>query len=170
MKKENPLRAIQLEKVTLNIGSGPTPENVEKAVKLLNKITGKKVIKSATQKRVAAWGLRPGLIIGARVTLRGPSAAALLKRLLKAVDNKLSRSCFVRNGFSFGIKEYFDIPDVEYDPAIGIIGLGVHITLQRPGVRIKRRKIRNKSIPSVVQICGDDAATFAEKNFGVKVV
>ena len=40
----------------------------------------------------------------------------------------------------FGIPEYINIPGIEYDPDIGIIGLEACVTLERPGFRIKKKK------------------------------
>src|SRR3989344_6685635 len=138
--KESPMRKIRIEKITLNIGAGTEPDNVDKAVALLNKISGVKAVKTVSQKRIAQWKLRPGLPVGAMVTLRGKKAEELLKLLLKSVDNEIKKSSFMKNGFSFGIKEYIEIPGEKYDPKIGIIGLEVAVSLSRPGFRVKRRK------------------------------
>ena len=64
MKQGNIMRNIGIEKVTLNIGAGKNPEKLDKGVKLIATITGKKPIKTITNKRIPSWGLRPALPIG----------------------------------------------------------------------------------------------------------
>jgi len=166
----NVMKQIRIEKVTLNIGIGQAGDNLEKAVKLLNQITNKKPIQTKTQKRVPTWGLRPGLPIGCKVTLRKKEAEELLKRLFPAVENKLDPKNFDKEGnFSFGIKECIDIQGTEYDPQIGIIGLEAAVTLERPGFRIKRRKVKTKKIHSRNKISKEEAIKFVQEKFKVKV-
>lgn len=170
MKEENPMRQIRIEKVTLNIGTGGPGTDLDKAMKLLKKITDAKPIQTASRKRIPTWKIRPGLAIGCKVTIRGKKAEELLKRLLQAVDNRLKPAKFDKEGnFSFGIPEYLDIPQAEYDMEIGIIGLEVAVTLQRPGYRIRRRKAQRKKIPVKQKISKDEAINFMQEKFGVKV-
>jgi large subunit ribosomal protein L5 len=164
------MRTIKIEKITLNIGTGEPGDKLEKAVKLLRNITGETPVKTTTQKRIPTWKVRPGLTIGTKVTLRGEKAQKMLKRLLMAKNNRLKEGNFDNNGnFAFGIKEYLDIPDSKYDADIGIIGLEVAITLERPGFRIKRRMIKSKPIPKRHKITKQEAIEFAKKSFGIEV-
>jgi len=163
------MREIGIEKVTLNMGTGTEKANMEKAMKLLKKITNAKPIQTKTMKRIPTWGIRPGLPIGCKVTLRGKKAEELLRRLLQAVNNQLNESKFDKGGnFSFGITEYLDIPGVEYDADIGIIGLEVAVTLKRPGFRIKRRKRQKKKIPTKHKITKEESMEFIKNKFGIK--
>jgi large subunit ribosomal protein L5 len=112
MKKENPMRRIEIDKVTINIGVGKPGEPLERAEKLLKKLfPNRKPTRTKAKKRIKAWEIRPGLEIGVKLTLRKKEAEEALKWLLKAVDNKLSIKQFDKFGnFSFGIKEYVWIP------------------------------------------------------------
>ena len=98
MKQENAMRNIGVEKVTLNIGAGKNPERLDKGVKLIAAITGRKPIKTITNKRIPAWGLRPGLPIGCKVTLRNKDADEILKRLLEGAERNLKNSQFDNEG------------------------------------------------------------------------
>lgn len=168
--KENPMRTIVIDKLTLNIGTGKDQVLLEKAEKLLKALTNVAPVRTITQKRIAAWGLRPGLPIGCRITLRDQSAIDMIPRLLAAKEFKLDLNNFDENGnVSFGIKEYIDIKDSKYDPQIGVIGLQCSITLQRPGFRIKRRKLFKKTIPIKHRIPRVDAITFMKNKFNIKI-
>src|SRR3989338_3523178 len=137
----NPMKNIRIEKVTLNIGAGKNQDVLEKGIKLVTSIAGIPPVKTFTNKRIPECGLRPGLPIGCKLTLRGETAAKMLKRLVYAKDNTLKRSQFDDYGnIAFGIPEYIDIEGVKYEPDIGMMGLEVCITLERPGFRIKKRK------------------------------
>lgn len=166
----NPMQQIRIEKVTLNVGVGQAGEQLEKAVLLLNKITGRKPIQTVSKKRIPTWGVRPGLAIGTKVTLRKKQAEEMLAKLLKAVDNQLKPSNFDKEGnFSFGIKEYIDIPGAEYIIEVGIIGLEVAVTLERPGFRVKRRKYQRKKLPAKKRITKQEAMDFVKSKFNVEI-
>ena len=166
----NPSRNIKINKVTLNIGAGKDQVKLDKGIKLLKSITNVSPVKTVTSKRIPGWGLRPGLPIGCKVTLRRKNAVEVLKRLIQAKDNSLRESQFDDNGnIAFGIEEYIDIPEVKYDPEIGIIGLEVCITLERNGFRIKRRRIAKKKIPKSHIITKQEAIDFMKKKFNIEL-
>ena len=136
------MNEIKLEKVTLNIGTGEPGAKLDNAMLLLKNLTGRKPVQTLAKKRIPTWKLRPGLPIGCKVTLRKKDAEEMLRRLIEAKNKILDSKNFTQGGFSFGIKEYIEIPKAEYDAKIGIIGLDVAVTLKRGGYRIKYRKIK----------------------------
>lgn len=168
MNKDNKMREIRIEKVTLNFGAGKDADLLEKGIALVKTIAGKAPVKTYTIKKIPEWGLRPGLPLGCKLTLRGKEAEQLLSRLIKAKDNTLRKSCFSAGNFSFGIPEYIDIPDAKYMPELGIIGFEVAITLARPGFRIKRRKKHKNKIGSRHSISVEETIKFAQK-LGIKL-
>ena len=166
----NLMKSIKVEKVTLNIGAGKDQARLEKGIVLLNSIANATPIKTVTSKRIQEWGLRPGLPIGCKLTLRKERAIRILPRLLEAVDNQLREKQFDNNGnVAFGIHEYIEIPGVKYDPKIGIMGLEVCITLERPGYRIKKRRLLQRKIPTRHRISKQEAIEFMAKNFSARV-
>ncbi len=163
----NPMREIRIEKVTLNIGCGEAGEKLERARKLLEKLTGRKAVITRTHKRTT-FGTARNRPIGCKVTLRGEEAEEFLRKALEAVEY-IRASSFDRLGnFSFGIKEYIDIPGVKYDHDIGMFGMDVCVTLERRGYRVKRKKIPKK-VGKNHLIKPEEAMEFVEKTFGVRV-
>jgi large subunit ribosomal protein L5 len=166
----NPMKNIRLEKVTINIGAGESGPKLEKAKKLVEMITGKKVVITRTHKRTT-FGMAKHRPIGVKVTLRGEEAKNFLKNVFKAVENKIKKSQFDNSGnFSIGIAEYIDLPGARYDPEIGILGMDVAVTLERPGFRVKRRKIRHSKIGKTHMIKKEEAIEWVKKEFGVEVI
>lgn len=168
MEDENPMRKIRIEKVTLNIGTGGPGERLENAKDLLEKLTGKTAKETKAQGR-SAFGVSQGRNIGVMVTLRNEKAEKFLERVLKVKDRKIKRRSFSENGnFSLGIEEHIDLPEAEYEPEIGIYGLDVAVSLERPGYRTKRKKI-SKSVGKSHQIKKDEAMKFVKNTFDVEI-
>ena len=166
----NQLRQISVEKVTLNIGAGKDQAKLEKGMKLIYNITGREPVKTFTKKRIQEWGLRPGLAIGCKLTLRKDLALELLKKFLEAKDYTLKESNLDNEGnISFGIREYIDIPGVKYDPDIGIMGFQVCVTLKRKGFRVKRRILKRREIPKKNRITKEEAIDFMKRLFNLKL-
>lgn len=166
----NPNRDIRIEKITLNIGAGKDQEKLERGFLLLKNITGVSPVKTITNKRIPGWGLRPGLPIGCKLTLRKEKATEVLTRLLDAKTFTLQEKQFDSYGnIAFGIPEYIDIKGVKYDPKIGIMGLEVCITLERNGYRVKKRHLYQNRLSKKHIITKDEAIDFMKKNFNIKI-
>jgi len=160
------MRDIRIEKVVLNIGCGTTLK-IENAQKILENISQRKVVITKTKKR-STFGVPKAKEIGCKVTIR-KSPEILLKKLLEAKDNKLNTKNFDETGnFSFGIPEYIDIPGVDYDPKIGIIGFDVCVTLTRPGYRIKKKRLSTK-IGKNHTIKKEEAMDFVKNKFRIEI-
>ena len=167
-KNQNRMKEIYIEKVTLNIGAGKNEELLKKGLKLLQKLAPLTPVKTFTKKRIPGWGLRPGLAIGCKVTVR-KQCQELLRKLLVAKENSLKANSFDNNGnFSFGVPEYIDIEGLEYDPELKIIGLEVAVTLERPGFRVKKRKIKPGDLGRNHKVTREEAIAFVQK-MGVAV-
>lgn len=166
----NIMQQPRIEKLTLNIGAGKDQNKLEKGIAVLKLITGIEPVKTITIKRIPTWGLRPGLPVGCKITLRKTQAAEVLKRLLHAREHKLAERNFDDSGnISFGVLEHIDIPGISYDPKIGVMGLQACVTLEKPGYRIKKRKLFQKKIPPKHTITKEEAISFMKSTFNVHV-
>jgi len=162
---ENIMRKIKIEKVVLNMGG--TGEELEKSVKLLKMLTGKKPAKMKSKRRIPSWSVRPGLEVGTVVTLRN-DYEEFLKKMFVTIDGKLRKKQVSENNFTFGIKEYIEIPGIEYDREIGIKGFDVTIAFKRSGRRVKLKKIKRGKIPSRQKISKEEIIKFMEEHYPIK--
>jgi large subunit ribosomal protein L5 len=165
--KENVMREIKIDKVVLNIGG--TADTLEKGFKLLKYMTGKKPAKIKSNKRIPTWGVRPGLEVGTVVTLR-KDFMELLKRMLISIYNTLKKKQVSENNFSFGIKEYIEIPGVEYQREIGIMGFDVTIVFKRSGRRVMLRKMKKGKVSKKQIITKEEIIKFMEDTFQTKFI
>jgi large subunit ribosomal protein L5 len=167
----NPMQEVRIEKLTLNIGVGEGGDKLLKAEKVLGEISGRKPIRTTAKKTIRDFGIRKGEPVGCKVTLRGEVSQEMLRRLLGAVEKRLSQASFDGQGnFSFGIKEHIDIPGIKYDPDIGIFGMDVCVALCRPGYSIKYRRRETRRIPRVHRVKKDEAINFMSSKFDAQVI
>jgi large subunit ribosomal protein L5 len=159
----NPMRKVFIEKVL--ISAGATGDNLKKSRKLLEIISGKQAQIIASRKRIPAFSVNPGLEVGVRITVRGEDALVLLRRLLGAVDNKLKKSSIAENHISFGIKEYIEIPGMEYQRDIGVRGLNVTVVFSRAGLRVARKKIKMGHVPQRQHVTKQEVINHMEEQF-----
>lgn len=164
------MRKPYVDKVVVDIGVGSAGEKMESALKLLERLTERKPVQTYSKHKIPAWGLRKGLPIGAKVTLRGGDAVEFLKRAFKAIDNTLKEKNFDELGnLSFGVEQYLFFDNIKYDPDIGTMGLQVSTTIERSGFRIKRRKVRRSKVGKHHRILKAEAIEFIKSEFGVEI-
>ncbi len=163
----NPMREIKIEKVVLSVGG--TGDELEKGVKLLHLLTKRKPAKTISRKRIPSLGVRPKLEVGAVVTIR-KNTDELLKRMLASLDNTLRKKQISENNFSFGIKEYIEIPGTEYQREIGIRGFDATVSFTRTGRRVGIRKIKKGKIPKKQRITKEEIIKFMEEKFGTQFI
>jgi len=160
----------RMAKVTVSISVGEAGERLAKAEKILEFLTGKKSVRTYAKRTNRDFGIREGMPMGCKVTLRGSEASAFLQRALKAKNNTLKKGNFDRLGnFSFGIPEYTDIEGIRYNPEIGMFGMDVNVAMERVGYRIARRRIRRKGLPAKQRVKKEEAMAFAGE-LGVEVL
>lgn len=166
----NPMEEVLISKATLNIGVGEGGERLSRAIDLLSKLTDQKPVKTFSKVTNPEFGIRKHQPIACKVTLRGKKANNAIKMVLDGIGNTLNQKQFDAHGnVSFGIAEHIDIPGIKYDPDIGIFGMNVSVTFEKPGYRIKKRKIQQKKIPKKHMVKREETMKYMEDNFQVKI-
>lgn len=169
--EEHPMLRPRIEKVVVNLNAGKSGEPLEKANKVLKEITGHTPVKKKAKKTIRDFGIREGESIAVVVTLRKQEAIDFLKKVLPVVDNKVSKTAFdVRGNFAFGLKEHIEIPGVKYDPEIGIFGMDICVTVNRPGHRVKIRRKRNQPVGASHMLTPEESIVFVRQTLGVEIV
>lgn len=166
----NPMREIVIEKVTMNIGVGAPGERLDHAKSLIERLSGGKAVETKAHDRNPTFKLRKGMPIGAKTTLRGKKAVVFLEKALAAKKKVLKEGNFDNRGnFSFGIKEYIDFPGAKYDPAIGMMGFDVCVTLARRGGRVARRKVAFAPIGVNHVVTKEEGMEYAKSKLNVSM-
>ena len=168
MSQENKMREIEIEKVILSVGA--LGGELDKGIKLIEVITGKKAVKTQAKKRIPSFSIRPGLEIGGKVTIRGEEKEKLLKRLLESIGNKIKKKQINNQDFSFGIEEYIEIPEMEYQRDIGMRGLRVTVVFKRKGKRTELKKIKQGKIPQSHYTTKQEIISFLENKFKTEIL
>lgn len=169
--EENPMLRPRISYVVVNCAVGKSGEPLQKAMKIIEELTGQKPAQCKAKQTVREFGIRKDEPIACRVTLRGNKATDFLKKALSVVDFKIKNRSFDDQGnVAFGIKEHIQLPGVRYDPDIGIIGFDVSIRVERPGYRIAKRRRMRAVVPVAHRVGKVETMTFLERTLGVKLI
>ena len=134
---ENLMQVPRLEKIVVNIGLGEALQNakvLDAATEDLRAITGQQPIVTRARKSIAAFKLREGRQIGAKVTLRGDRMWDFIDRLCNVALPRrrdfrgISPNAFDgRGNYSLGLREQLVFPEVSYDNIDKVRGMGITI-------------------------------------------
>jgi large subunit ribosomal protein L5 len=168
MQEKNKMREIEIEKMIVSCGA--IDEKLDRSVKLIQMITNKKVIVVQAKKRIPTFGISPGKKAGCKVTIRDKEEIhKFLKRFFSAVSNKLKKKSIAKDHFSFGIKEYIEVPGLEYKRDIGILGFEVDVVFKRKGKRVKMKKIKQGKYPEKQKVTKEEIIEYLTKNLEVNI-
>jgi len=133
----NPMLVPRMEKIVINMGVGKAVAQaslLEGAVRDLTLIAGQKPIVTKARKSIAAFKLREGNAIGAKVTLRGDRMWEFFDRLISLAIPRirdfrgLSPKGFDgRGNYTFGVNEQLIFPEIDYDKIDAPRGMDVTI-------------------------------------------
>jgi len=124
----NTHQAPTVVKVCLNMGVGDAKSGpdaaaaMDSAVRELSKIVGQRPCITRATKSISQFGVRQGMQVGCRVTLRGARAWEFIDRLFNIVLPRirdfrgLPRNSFDgRGNYSMGIQDQLIFPELNYD-------------------------------------------------------
>jgi large subunit ribosomal protein L5 len=133
----NIMEVPRLEKIVVNMGVGRATQQaslLEGAVADLTLITGQKPLVTRARRSIAAFKLREGVPIGAKVTLRGDRMWEFLDRLISLAIPRvrdfrgLPPTGFDgRGNYTFGVDEQLIFPEIEYDKVDVVRGMDITI-------------------------------------------
>jgi large subunit ribosomal protein L5 len=165
------MRQPRIEKVVVNIGVGEAGERLIKAQKVIEMVTGQKSKQTFSKVTNRDFGIREGMPIGCMVTLRGQRAVDFLQRAFTIRENRIASYSFDGEGnLSFGVPDYTDFAGMKYDPEIGIFGMDISVSIQRPGKRVARRRVMRRPIPHIHRMTKVEAMNFMKEKFNVEVI
>lgn len=134
---KNHMQIPKIKKVSINMGAGEAVADskiIKFVVADLEAIAGQKPVITKARKSIAAFKLREGMPIGAKVTLRKQRMYEFLERLVlvslpRVRDFRgLSPKGFDGNGnYSFGLKEQIIFPEIDYDKIDKLRGLDISV-------------------------------------------
>ncbi|MBI3976102.1 MAG: 50S ribosomal protein L5 [Armatimonadetes bacterium] len=133
----NVMEVPRVEKLVLNVRVGEAvsdPRQIDKAVEELTVITGQRPLVTRARKSIAAFKLRAGVPIGAKVTLRGDRMYEFLDKLFSVALPRIKdfkgiseRAFDTRGNLNIGIKEQLIFPEIDYDRVDKIRGMDITI-------------------------------------------
>ena len=134
---KNVMEIPKIEKVVLNMGIGEAvanPKVIDSAVADMTLISGQKPVVTRAKKSVAAFKIRAGMPIGAKVTLRGERMYYFVDKLFNVALARVRdfrgvspKSFDGRGNYTLGIKEQLIFPEIEYDKVDKIRGMDIII-------------------------------------------
>jgi large subunit ribosomal protein L5 len=132
------MQVPRVEKITLNMGVGEAKTDakaLDSALDELTTIAGQRAQLRRARKSIAAFKLREGMPVGAKVTIRGARMYEFLDRLVSIALPRIRDfrgldpgSFDGRGNYSIGIREQIIFPEIDYDSVASIRGLDVTIT------------------------------------------
>ncbi len=134
---KNVMEIPKVEKVVINMGVGEAVGNskaLEAAVADMTQIAGQKPVITKAKKSIAAFKVRQGMPLGAKVTLRGDRMYEFLDKLMNLALPRVrdfrgvSATAFDgRGNYALGLKEQLIFPEIEYDKIDKVRGMDVII-------------------------------------------
>ncbi len=134
-KYSSTMQIPRLEKIVINMGIGEVKENpkaIEAACRDIAVITGQRPIVTKAKRSVAAFKLREGMDIGAKVTLRGARMYEFCDKFFSIALPRVrdfrgvnGNSFDGRGNFSMGVREQLIFPEIDYDKVDKVRGMDI---------------------------------------------
>jgi large subunit ribosomal protein L5 len=154
---KNVMEIPKVEKVVINMGVGEAvgnPKILDAAVGDMTLIAGQKPIITRAKKSIAAFKIREGMPIGAKVTMRGERMYQFLDKLFNISLPRVRdfrgvnpRSFDGRGNYTMGVKEQLIFPEIDYDKVDKIRGMDIIIVTTAKTDEEARELLRLMGMP-----------------------
>lgn len=154
---KNVMEIPKVEKVVLNMGVGEAvgnPKAMESALADMTLIAGQKPIVTRAKKSLAAFKIREGMPIGAKVTLRGERMYHFLDKLINIALPRVRdfrgvnpNSFDGRGNYSMGVKEQLMFPEIDYDKVDKMRGMDIIVVTTAKTDEEARELLRLMGMP-----------------------
>lgn len=154
---KNVMQVPKLEKIVISRGVGAAVSDkklVDQAVEELTSITGQRAVATVSKKDVAAFKLRKGMPIGAKVTLRGERMYEFLDRLVTTALPRVRDFQGVkatgfdgRGNYNLGITEQIIFPEMNIDKINRINGMDISFITSAPTDKEAKSLLTQLGIP-----------------------
>ena len=154
---QNVMEIPKVEKIIINMGVGEAvgnPKALDAAVGDMTIIAGQKPVITKAKKSIAAFKIRQGMPIGAKVTLRGTRMYQFLDKLINISLPRVRdfrgvnpKSFDGRGNYTMGIKEQLIFPEIEYDKVDTTRGMDIVIVTTAKSDEEARELLRLMGIP-----------------------
>ena len=154
---KNVMEIPKVEKVVLNMGVGEAvgnPKAMESALSDMTLIAGQKPIVTRAKKSLAAFKIREGMPIGAKVTLRGERMYHFLDKLINIALPRVRdfrgvnpNSFDGRGNYSMGVKEQLMFPEIDYDKVDKMRGMDIIVVTTAKTDEEDRELLRLMGMP-----------------------
>ncbi|SDF50686.1 50S ribosomal protein L5 [Sporolituus thermophilus] len=154
---KNVMEIPKIEKVVINMGVGDAvgnPKALDAAVNDLMAIAGQRPVITRAKKSIAAFKIRQGMAIGAKVTLRGDRMYEFLDKLFNVALPRVRdfrgvspRAFDGRGNYTLGIKEQLIFPEIDYDKVEKIRGMDIVVVTTAKTDEEARELLRLMGMP-----------------------
>jgi large subunit ribosomal protein L5 len=135
---KNALAVPKVTAITVSVGASQglkDPKFIEAAESVLARITGQRPVKTKAKKSIASFKIRQGMVVGLRVTLRGPRMWHFLEKFLSVTFPRIrdfrgisSKTVDDRGNISVGFREFLSFPEIRPDEVERVHGLEVTVS------------------------------------------
>ena len=157
MEWPNLMQVPSLVKIVLNMGVGDAARDIkelDRAMDELGVITGQKPVIRRARKSVAAFKLREGQPVGAKVTLRGRHMYEFLDRLITVTLPRVRdfrgvprKSFDGRGNYTLGLQDQLIFQEVDYTKVDRVRGMNVTICTSSPNDEGARALLEGLGMP-----------------------
>ncbi len=136
-KYKSVMAVPRLQKAVINIGLGSAIKDskiMDTAVKELTVISGQKPIITRAKKSISNFGVRKGMPVGCKVTLRNDRMYEFLDKFINIAIARIrdfrgipSDSFDGRGNYTIGLKEQLIFPEIDFDQVTNTLGMNITI-------------------------------------------